>query len=74
MSEPVLVTGGSGVVGRVLLRRLLADGRKVRALARSDASEDAVAALGAEAVRGDVLDLVSLTEAMRGCSTVKPPV
>jgi dihydroflavonol-4-reductase len=70
VTEPVLVTGGTGVVGRAVLRRLLADGRKVRALARSDASEDAVAALGAEAVRGDVLDLVSLTEAMRGCSTV----
>ena len=70
MTEPVLVTGGTGVVGRALLRRLVADGRSVRALARSDASEDAVGALGAEAVRGDVLDLGSLTEAMRGCSTV----
>jgi dihydroflavonol-4-reductase len=70
VTEPVLVTGGTGVVGRALLRRLLADGRNVRGLARSDASEDAVAALGAEAVRGDVLDLRSLTEAMRGCSTV----
>ena len=44
MTEPVLVTGGTGVVGRALLRRLVADGRSVRALARSKASEDAVAA------------------------------
>jgi dihydroflavonol-4-reductase len=70
VTQPVLVTGGTGVVGRALLRRLVADGRSVRALARSKASEDAVAALGAEAVRGDVLDLGSLTEAMRGCSTI----
>jgi len=70
VTEPVLVTGGTGVVGRALLRRLVADGRNVRALTRSNASEDAVAALGAEAVRGDVLDLGTLTEAMRGCSTV----
>ena len=70
MTEPVLVTGGTGVVGRALVRRLVADGRSVRALARSDASADSVGALGAEAVRGDVLDLGSLTEAMRGCSTV----
>ena len=70
MTEPVLVTGGTGVVGRGVVRRLVADGRTVRALARSKGSEDAVAALGAEAVRGDVMDLGSLTEAMRGCSTV----
>jgi dihydroflavonol-4-reductase len=70
VTEPVLVTGGTGIVGGAVLRRLVADGRAVRALARSKGSEDAVAALGAEAVRGDVLDLGSLTEAMRGCSTV----
>ena len=70
MTEPVLVTGGTGVVGRGVVRRLVADGRSVRALARSGGSEDAVAALGAETVRGDVLDLGSLTQAMRGCSTV----
>ena len=70
MTEPVLVTGGTGVVGRAVLRRLVADGRTVRALARSKGSEDALAALGAEPVRGDVLDLGSLTEAMRGCSSV----
>ena len=70
MTEPVLVTGGTGVVGRAVVRRLVADGRAVRALTRSKGSEDAAAALGAEVVRGDALDLGSLTEAMRGCSTV----
>ena len=70
MTQPVLVTGGTGVVGGAVLRRLVADGRAVRALARSEGSEDAVTALGAEAIRGDALDLGSLTEAMRGCSSV----
>src|SRR4029077_8830106 len=66
VTQPVLVTGGTGVVGGAVLRRLVADGRAVRALARSEGSGDMVAALGVEAFRGDALDLGSLTEAMRG--------
>jgi dihydroflavonol-4-reductase len=64
---PVLVTGGSGFVGRALLDRLVADGRRVRALVRNDAAGDALAAAGAEPVRGDVLDPPSLAAAFRGC-------
>ena len=70
MTEPVLVTGGNGVVGRALVRRLVNDGRDVRALARTQGSADAIGTLGARAVRGDVMDLASLTEAARGCSTL----
>jgi dihydroflavonol-4-reductase len=70
MSEPVLVTGGSGVVGRALLARLVAAGRTVRALARSEGAAGAVRSLGAEPVRGDVLEPASLLAAMRGCLTV----
>jgi dihydroflavonol-4-reductase len=70
VSDGVLVTGGSGVVGRALVARLVTDGRPVRALARSDASAAALEAMGAETVRGDVLDRNSLTEAMHGCRTV----
>lgn len=55
------VTGGSGFVGGALIRRLVADGWTVRALARSDRSVRLVEDAGAEAVRGD-LDSV---EAMR---------
>jgi dihydroflavonol-4-reductase len=69
VTEPVLVTGGSGIVGRALVERLVADGRRVRALARTQTAE-AIGATGAEPVPGDVLDLGSLVEAMRGCSTV----
>jgi dihydroflavonol-4-reductase len=70
VSEAALVTGGSGVVGRALVARLVTDGRPVRALARSDASAGALEAMGAEPVRGDVLDRSSLTKAMHGCGTV----
>lgn len=70
MSGPALVTGGSGVVGRALVRRLVADGRRVVALARSEGSRRVLLELGAEPVTGDVLDLGSVTAAARGCETV----
>ena len=70
MSGSVLVTGGSGVVGRALIGRLVADGREVRALARSEESARTVGLLGAEVVRGDVLDLASLRTAAEGCATI----
>ncbi|MGH2673714.1 MAG: NAD-dependent epimerase/dehydratase family protein [Actinomycetota bacterium] len=69
-SDPVLVTGGTGVVGRPLVERLVADGRDVRALARTQAASDALETLGARPVRGDVLDPASLQAAVRGCGTV----
>jgi dihydroflavonol-4-reductase len=64
----VFVTGASGVVGGAVLDRLVARGDEVVALARSDAAADAVAARGARAVRGDVLDADALAAAMDGCT------
>ena len=61
------VTGGSGFIGGRLVRRLTAEGRRVRALARSDASAAAVERLGAEPVRGDLADQRSLRAAAEGC-------
>jgi len=69
-SGSVLVTGGTGFLGRALVEGLLSAGGHVKALARSDASTDELGALGAEAVRGDVLDLESLVALMRGCDVV----
>src|SRR5689334_12900194 len=51
------VTGGSGFVGRALIERLVREGWTVRALARSERSEQAVAEAGAEAIRGDLDDV-----------------
>ncbi len=69
-ADPVLLTGGTGLVGRAVLERLVAEGRAVRALARSDAGAESVRAAGAQPVRGDVLDRASLDAAARGCTTV----
>ena len=66
----VLVTGGTGFLGRALIERLVSGGNLVKALARSDASSSALAGLGAEPVRGDVLDLEALAATMRGCDVV----
>jgi nucleoside-diphosphate-sugar epimerase len=61
------VTGGSGFIGGALVRRLVADGWTVHALARSDASAQAVGADGAQAVRGDLDDVASMTAGAAGC-------
>jgi nucleoside-diphosphate-sugar epimerase len=61
------VTGGSGFIGGALVRRLVADGWAVRALARSDASAGAVREHGAEPVRGDLDDPASMAAGAAGC-------
>jgi dihydroflavonol-4-reductase len=66
----VFVTGGTGFLGRALVERLLRNGEPVKALARSERSAEALGELGAEPVRGDVLDSEALTSAMRGCEIV----
>jgi dihydroflavonol-4-reductase len=67
----VFVTGGSGLLGREITRRLVADGREVVALARSEASARLLRDLGAaNVVRGDVLDRDALVDGMAGCDTV----
>jgi len=57
-------------VGGALLRRLAADGRAVRALARTPEGQDLVRSLGAEAVAGDLFDGEALRRGMAGCRVV----
>ncbi|HEY3766017.1 MAG TPA: NAD-dependent epimerase/dehydratase family protein [Gaiellales bacterium] len=66
----VLVTGATGFVGGGIARRLLADGRELRALSRNPQSASGLSALGAEVVAGDVLDPASVERAARGCDVV----
>lgn len=51
----IFVTGGSGVLGRALVARLVRSGHHVTALAASPASADVVRGLGAVPVAGDLL-------------------
>jgi len=69
-TRPVLVTGGTGFIGRAIVERLLADGNRVKALARSEASGSQLGGLGAEPVAGDLLDLEALAAAMQGSDVV----
>jgi uncharacterized protein YbjT (DUF2867 family) len=59
-----LVTGATGYVGSRLLRRLVADGRPVRALARRPELLTEV-----DVVRGDLLTGAGLEAALDGCSS-----
>jgi dihydroflavonol-4-reductase len=68
LGERVFVTGGSGLIGRALVKRLLGRGDRVVALARSDAAAGDLSGLGAEVVRGDLLDEASLAEGVRGAA------
>jgi nucleoside-diphosphate-sugar epimerase len=61
------VTGGSGFIGGVLIRRLRAEGVDVSALARSEASEGKVAAAGADPARGDLDDADAMAAGAEGC-------
>src|SRR3712207_4152159 len=61
------VTGGSGFIGGRLIERLRGEGLEVRALARSDASAEAISALGAEPVRGDVSSAEAMRDGASGC-------
>jgi nucleoside-diphosphate-sugar epimerase len=59
----VFVTGASGHIASAVIPELLDHGHQVVGLARSDASAEVVAALGAEVRRGDLDDLDGLKAA-----------
>jgi nucleoside-diphosphate-sugar epimerase len=61
------VTGGSGFIGGRLIERLVRDGWRVRALARSDSSAAKVSELRAEPVNGELGDAESMRAGAEGC-------
>ena len=66
----VFVTGGTGLVGRHVIAALTRRGDTVRALARSDRAAAELAALGAEAARGDLSASTRHGPLMEGCDAV----
>lgn len=68
----VLITGGTGFIGGVVARRLLARGDTVVILARSPNGRAAgsLAALGARVVSGDIRDQAAVSRAVEGCDVV----
>lgn len=65
----ILVTGATGLVGSHLIRQLVQGGKPVRALYRN-AAPLIEGAEGVEWIKGDILDIVSLAEAMEGIQQV----
>lgn len=59
----IFLTGGSGYIGRATITELVRRGHAVEALARGDASAQAVTDVGAIAVRGSLTDLDVLNHA-----------
>lgn len=71
VNPDVLVVGGTGFIGKALVRRLVADGQRVRVLARDPrvVSPD-LRELGIELVRGDLTRPETLVPALEGIRQV----
>lgn len=65
----ILITGGTGFVGRHFIQRMQKEGIPVRALVRLPEKAQSLMDLGVELVRGDIMDKASLEKATRnvGC-------
>lgn len=67
MSNNVLITGATGDTGRAAVKESIALGLSVRAMVhKKDTRSDALQALGAEIVVGDLLDINTVRAAMEG--------
>lgn len=66
----VFVTGGTGHIGSAVVPELVRAGHRVVALARSDASAQALGASGVEVVRADLADLDALQAGARAADGV----
>lgn len=66
----VLIVGGSGALGSIVTRRLLAAGESVRVMSRTPAKAAALQAAGAHVVQGDLLDRESVVRACAGAQAL----
>jgi uncharacterized protein YbjT (DUF2867 family) len=72
--KPILVTGAAGrvgAIGRTLTQLLTERGHRVRAMVRQeDERAEALRAMGAEVVVGDLLSLADMHRIVAGCETI----
>src|SRR3954467_12275863 len=68
LEQTPFVTGGSGFIGGRLIERLVGEGWRVRALARSPEAAARVEERGAEAVHGDLNDGGAMRGGAHGCA------
>lgn len=66
----VLITGGTGFIGSNLAHALLREGCSVRILRRPHSNLRAIGNANVQHCIGDILDPVSIKQAMQGCDTV----
>lgn len=67
-TRPILVVGATGMLGRPVAERLVADGRTVRVLARDPARAEKLLGRRFDYRQGDVSDPASLDAALSGCA------
>ena len=66
----VFVTGPTGVLGRGTMERLVAQGHRVRALARNAERAAVISAMAAEPVVADIYDTAAMTRALAGADSL----
>jgi uncharacterized protein YbjT (DUF2867 family) len=66
----ILIVGASGVLGRKVTELLLSQGQQVRLLVRTPGKVDDLKQVGAEVMKGDLIELSSLTRACQGTDRV----
>lgn len=65
-----LVTGATGFIGGNLVRELLQQGHQVKALVRQGSDRNNINHLDVDVVVGDLMDKVSLKDALAGCDVL----
>lgn len=66
----IFLTGGAGFIGSHVVKNLLAKGYEVRCLVRSSTNTRRIDSFAIEKHLGDIQDLASLQEGMKGCAGV----